>query len=60
MERAVLDNGKITVYNVIVRFFGKAGLMDEKKRQKMMRVFRVIALILALLMIAGVIINALG
>ncbi len=34
--------------------------MDEKKRQKMMRVFRVIALILALLMIAGVIVNALG
>lgn len=34
--------------------------MDEKKRQKMMRVFRVIALILALLMIAGVIIKALG
>ncbi len=38
----------------------KAGLMDEKKRQKMMRVFRVIALILALLMIAGVVLNALG
>ncbi len=34
--------------------------MDENKRRKMMRVFRVIALILAVLMIAGVILNALG
>ncbi len=34
--------------------------MDENKRRKMMRVFRVIALIIAVLMIVGVILNALG
>ncbi len=34
--------------------------MDEKKRQRMMKVFRVVAFIIAVLMILGVIFNALG
>lgn len=33
-------------------------LMDEKKRQKLMRIFRVVALILAIVMILGIIIQS--
>lgn len=32
--------------------------MDEKKRQKLMRIFRVVALILAVVMILGIIIQS--
>ncbi len=32
--------------------------MDEKKRQKLMKVFRVVAMILAIAMIAGIIIQS--
>lgn len=32
--------------------------MDEKKRQKLMRIFRVVALILAIVMILGIIIQS--
>lgn len=32
--------------------------MDEKKRERMMKVFRVVALIMAIVMIIGVIIQA--
>ena len=32
--------------------------MDEKKRQRMMRVFRVVALVLAVAMIIGIIVQA--
>lgn len=32
--------------------------MDEKKRQRLMKVFRVVALILAIAMIAGIIIQS--
>lgn len=32
--------------------------MNEKKRQRLMKVFRVVALILAVAMILGIIINA--
>ncbi len=32
--------------------------MDEKKRQRMMKVFRVVALVLAVAMVLGIIINA--
>ena len=31
--------------------------MDEKKRQKLMKVFRVVALVLAIVMILGIIIK---
>ncbi len=33
--------------------------MDERKRERMMKVFRIVALVLAVAMIAGVIIDAL-
>lgn len=33
--------------------------MDERKRERMMKVFRVVALVLAVAMIAGVIIDSL-
>lgn len=36
----------------------KGDNMDEKKRQRMMRVFRVVALILAVAMIIGIIVQA--
>ncbi len=32
--------------------------MDEKKRERLMKIFRVVALILAVLMIAGIIFQA--
>lgn len=32
--------------------------MDEKKRQRMMKIFRVIALVLAVAMILGIILDA--
>lgn len=32
--------------------------MDEKKRERMMKVFRVVALVMAIVMIIGVIIQA--
>ncbi len=32
--------------------------MDEKKRQKLMKIFRVVALILAIVMILGIIIQS--
>ncbi len=32
--------------------------MDEKKRQKLMKVFRVVALVLAIVMILGIIIQS--
>ena len=32
--------------------------MDEKKRQKLMKVFRVVALVLAIVMIRGIIIQS--
>lgn len=32
--------------------------MDEKKRQKLMRIFRVVALVLAVVMILGIIIQS--
>ena len=32
--------------------------MDEKKRQKLMRVFRVVALVMAVIMILGIIIQS--
>lgn len=32
--------------------------MDEKKRQKLMKIFRVVAMILAIAMIAGIIIQS--
>ncbi len=32
--------------------------MDEKKRQRLMKVFRVVAMILAIAMIAGIIIQS--
>lgn len=37
---------------------GKGDIMDEKKRQRMMRVFRVVALIMAVVMIIGIIVQA--
>lgn len=37
---------------------GKGDNMDEKKRQRMMRVFRVVALVLAVAMIIGIIVQA--
>ncbi len=36
----------------------KGDIMDEKKRQRMMRVFRVVALIMAVVMIIGIIVQA--
>ncbi len=32
--------------------------MDEKKRQKLMKIFRVVALVLAIVMILGIIIQS--
>lgn len=32
--------------------------MDEKKRQRLMRIFRVVALVLAIVMILGIIIQS--
>lgn len=36
----------------------KGQSMDEKKRQRLMKVFRVVAMILAIAMIAGIIIQS--
>lgn len=36
----------------------KGRIMDEKKRERLMKIFRVVALILAVLMIAGIIFQA--
>lgn len=36
----------------------RGDIMDEKKRQRMMRVFRVVALIMAVVMIIGIIVQA--
>lgn len=48
------------VYNSFMRHICTKGIvtMDEKKRARMMKVFRVVALILAIVMIIGVIVQA--